>query len=65
MRLSNVVIPDIWIIEEELRRERERQRRREEMPAELPISLPHIEEDPSQQDHQPHQREERVVIIDL
>ena len=65
MHLSNVVIPDIWIIEEELRKERERRRRKEELPLEHPDSLPYNDDERYKQDHSPKDQEERVAIIDL
>ena len=62
----NTVLPDIWIIEEQLRQERERERyRRESIPLELPISLPEREEYPNRRHKKNEVEEERVIIIDL
>ena len=60
----NTVLPDIWIIEEQLRRERERHKR-ESIPLEIPVSLP---EQGEYLEHSPPKREiekERIVIIEL
>jgi hypothetical protein len=65
MRL-NTVVPDIWIIEEELRRERERRDRKSRIPLELPISFPQSDEHlPEGADQKKHDKEEHLVIIDL
>ncbi len=63
----NTVLPDIWIIEEQLRQIREKERyRRESVPLELPIGLPVWEEYPNR-DRKNNKvvEEERVIIIDL
>lgn len=64
---NSVIPPDIWIIEEELRKEREKNRRKNEGIS-LPLHLPFDSEDPEPENHHPKKddsREERVVIIDL
>ncbi len=62
----NTVLPDIWIIEEQLRQEQERERyRRESVPLELPISLPEREDYPSHTRKKNEVEEERLVIIEL
>lgn len=64
--LFNTVLPDIWIIEEQLRQEREKERyRRESVPLELPIGLPEWEEYPNHDLKKNKVEEERVIIIDL
>jgi len=63
---SNTVVPDVWIIEEELRRERERQKQRKErLPLEMPSKLP-LTEEPQKKNQPKKDTEERgVVVIDL
>jgi hypothetical protein len=63
----NSVIPDVWIIEESLRREREKERRKKEsgIPLELPISFPQVDDGTFQRNDQKNDKEEHVVIIDL
>ena len=66
-RYLNSVIPDVWIIEEKLRRERER-RKKDHIPLEIeeaPISLPHNEDDAPEKNNKKHDTEEHVIIIDL
>lgn len=66
IRRLNTVVPDVWIIEEELRRERERRDRRNRVPLELPISFPQSEDiSPDGSDHKKGEKDEHVVIIDL
>lgn len=66
----NVVIPDAWIIEEILRRERQRKERERKYPEE-PAHLPPAGSDPAEEwlpkESDPSQtnKEHQVVIVDL
>lgn len=65
--LMNTVVPDAWIIEEKIRRDRERQRKENEDNS-LPISLPNMgEERPFDIDKSPRDKTttSSVIIIDL
>lgn len=61
----NVAVPDAWIIEEELRRERERKKKDQErspLPFELPTNEDVPLEEPKSKHHPDHSN---VIIVDL
>lgn len=63
---SNTVVPDVWIIEEELRREKERKEKRSgETPYEMPVQTPQSWEYEPEKPKDSGKKEGTMVVIDL
>ena len=65
-QFSNTVVPDVWIIEEELRREKERKKKESgETPYEMPVQTPQSWEYEPEKPKDPSKKEGTMVVIDL
>lgn len=58
------IVPEAWIIEEEIRRERKK-REQERVPDRLPINLPVRENNPRPRHDKDRTETKRVIIIDI
>ena len=65
-QFSNTVVPDVWIIEEELRREKERKKKEiGESPYEMPVQTPQEWEYEPEKPKDNSKKEGTMVVIDL